>query len=144
MERLLRWLEEQKPNHAPKSPMGKAIRYALGNWQALTRFLGDANIDPDNNKAEGALRRTLTPAAASRRAPSRWEAAARARKSRLTRSNGATRRRSSGRGDRGAGTWAHMSHRACKARGLQGAALGAVASSWSTSSTPPRKDLRHE
>jgi transposase len=37
--------------------MGKAIRYALGNWQALTRFLDDPNIDPDNNKAEGALRR---------------------------------------------------------------------------------------
>jgi transposase len=57
MDRFFCWLEEQKPNHVPKSPMGKAIRYALGNWQALTRFLDDANSDPDNNKAEGALRR---------------------------------------------------------------------------------------
>ena len=57
MDRLHSWLEEQKPSHVPKGPMGKAIRYALGNWQALTRFLDDANIDLDNNKAEGALRR---------------------------------------------------------------------------------------
>jgi transposase len=48
MEDLHSWLEEQKPHHVPKGPMRKAIRYALGNWHALTRFLDDPNIDPDN------------------------------------------------------------------------------------------------
>ena len=36
--------------------MGKAIRYALGNWTALTCFLDDPKLPPDNNAAESALR----------------------------------------------------------------------------------------
>jgi transposase len=40
----------------PKSALGKAIGYALGNWTALTLFLGDGRIEADNNPSERALR----------------------------------------------------------------------------------------
>lgn len=50
------WLEEQKPLHAPKSPMGKAIKYTLNNWEALRVFLTDAKIALDNNISEQQLR----------------------------------------------------------------------------------------
>jgi transposase len=36
--------------------MGVAVRYALKNWQALTRFIRDVRIPPDNNRSEAALR----------------------------------------------------------------------------------------
>jgi transposase len=50
------WLEEQKPVHPPKGPMGKAIAYTLNNWAALTVFLDDAAVPVDNNASERALR----------------------------------------------------------------------------------------
>jgi transposase len=56
MERLHSWLVERKDQHAPKSPMGSALRYAVNNWTELTRFLDDARIPPDNNRSESALR----------------------------------------------------------------------------------------
>jgi transposase len=56
MDRLQSFLAEQKPRHLPKGPMGKAISYILGNWKALTRFLEDARLPPDNNRSESALR----------------------------------------------------------------------------------------
>lgn len=40
----------------PKSPIGKAIRYALGQWAELTRFVDDGAIPIDNNATERALR----------------------------------------------------------------------------------------
>ena len=57
MAQLRKWLDEQRPQHVPKSPMGRAVGYASDNWKALTRFLVDAKIAVDNNKAESALRR---------------------------------------------------------------------------------------
>ena len=36
--------------------MGNAINYTLKNWQALTRFITDTAIPPDNNRSERALR----------------------------------------------------------------------------------------
>ena len=56
MARFKAWLEEQKPLHQPKGPMGTAISYALNNWAELTHFLGDARVPPDNNRSEAALR----------------------------------------------------------------------------------------
>ena len=56
MNRLKALLEEQRPLHQPNSPMGSAISYALNNWEALTRFLENARIPPDNNRSESALR----------------------------------------------------------------------------------------
>lgn len=56
------WLLAEQDNHSPKSPLGKAIRYALGSekhprWPDFERFLGDPRIPLDNNASERALRR---------------------------------------------------------------------------------------
>ena len=56
LDELHAWLIEQRPRHLPKGPMGIAIRYMLGQWGPLTRFVDDENIPPDNNRAEAALR----------------------------------------------------------------------------------------
>ena len=40
----------------PKSPLGQAISYALGNWQALCRYVEDGDLSIDNNLSERALR----------------------------------------------------------------------------------------
>jgi transposase len=40
----------------PKSPMGLAINYCLGNWEALTRYADDGDLDIDNNASERDLR----------------------------------------------------------------------------------------
>jgi transposase len=51
------WLDEEASKVLPKSPMGEAITYALGQWEALTRYLEDGILEIDNNRAERALRR---------------------------------------------------------------------------------------
>jgi hypothetical protein len=51
------WLDEEAPKVLPKSPMGEAITYAFGQWEALTRYLEDGILEIDNNRAERALRR---------------------------------------------------------------------------------------
>jgi transposase len=50
------WLAAEEPKHPPKSPLGQAIRYTRGQWDALTRFLDDARLALDNNASERALR----------------------------------------------------------------------------------------
>ncbi len=50
------WLLEQKPQHLPKSPMGGAISYALGQWPALQVFLENPAVPIGNNASERALR----------------------------------------------------------------------------------------
>jgi len=49
---LMAW----KDHVLPKSPTGKAIGYALGQWTALLRYLDDPILDIDNNLAERTLR----------------------------------------------------------------------------------------
>ena len=56
MAKLMTWLYQQQPLHNPQGPAGKAISYTLNNWKALTRFLENARIPPDNNRSESALR----------------------------------------------------------------------------------------
>jgi transposase len=50
------YLEREQPQVLPKSPEGKAIAYTLSNWKALTRYLGDGDLEIDNNGAERSLR----------------------------------------------------------------------------------------
>lgn len=50
------WLDAEQPRHPPKSPIGEAINYALGQWDALTLFLTDQHLPVDNNASERALR----------------------------------------------------------------------------------------
>ena len=40
----------------PKSPAGAAVRYALNQWEALTRFLEDGDLEIDNGATERANR----------------------------------------------------------------------------------------
>ncbi len=50
------YLRREQPQVLPKSPIGEAIRYALGNWEALRRYTQDGDLAIDNNGAERALR----------------------------------------------------------------------------------------
>lgn len=50
------WLQAQKADVLPKSPMGQAIDYCLSNWTALTRYTENGELAIDNNAAENALR----------------------------------------------------------------------------------------
>jgi transposase len=50
------WLAANKLRLSPKSDLAAAIRYALGRWTALARYLGDGRLEIDNNAAERAIR----------------------------------------------------------------------------------------
>ncbi len=50
------WLEQTLATLSQKSATAKAIRYVLGRWVPLTRFVDDGRIEIDNNAAERALR----------------------------------------------------------------------------------------
>lgn len=50
------WLTEQLPTLSRKSVTADAIRYAMNQWQALTRYLDDGEIEIDNSAAERSLR----------------------------------------------------------------------------------------
>jgi transposase len=56
MDNFKSWLDAEQPRHPPKGPMGEAISYALGQWDALTLFLTDPHLPIDNNASERALR----------------------------------------------------------------------------------------
>lgn len=53
---LHEWLGKTVTTLSKKSELAKAIRYALSNWIALTRFCEDGRLEADNNAAERALR----------------------------------------------------------------------------------------
>jgi hypothetical protein len=50
------WLEQQLTRIPPSGALADAIRYALGRWPALCRFLDDGRIELDNNAVERAIR----------------------------------------------------------------------------------------
>ncbi|BDG05968.1 hypothetical protein AMOR_49640 [Anaeromyxobacter oryzae] len=56
MDDFKAWLDAEQPRHQPKGPMGEAINYALGQWDALTLFVSDPHLPIDNNASERALR----------------------------------------------------------------------------------------
>jgi transposase len=56
MESLKGWLEEILGKLSKKSDTARAVRYALGRWEALLRFCDDGRIEIDNNAAERSLR----------------------------------------------------------------------------------------
>jgi transposase len=53
---LKQWLDEQRPQALPKTPLGQAIGYALNNWAALARYLEQGYLAIDNNLSERTLR----------------------------------------------------------------------------------------
>ena len=56
LESLKQWLEATLGKLSRKSDTALAVRYALGRWEALLRYLDDGGIEIDNNAAERALR----------------------------------------------------------------------------------------
>jgi transposase len=56
LDALFDWLEGQREQVLPKSLMGVAIGYALGNRAALTRYTEEGFLSIDNNASERALR----------------------------------------------------------------------------------------
>jgi transposase len=56
LEALPARLAAMREKHLPQSPLGKAIRYTLGEWQPLTRYLEDGRLEIDNNLTENAIR----------------------------------------------------------------------------------------
>jgi transposase len=53
---LERWQKARR--FLPQSSMGKAVSYALGQWESLEIYLQDAQIEIDNNLVENAIRPT--------------------------------------------------------------------------------------
>ncbi len=63
LERLKKFLDEQKLVALPKSQFGQAINYALNQWPALVLYTTDGALEIDNNRSE----RTLRPCAIGRK-----------------------------------------------------------------------------
>jgi transposase len=53
---LKKWLDEQRPVALPKTLLGKAVGYALNNWEALQRYVEQGYLAIDNNLSERTLR----------------------------------------------------------------------------------------
>jgi transposase len=52
-----KWLEAQRPEVLPKSPVGEAIGYAVNNWEALRRYTEAGFLAIDNNVSEREMKR---------------------------------------------------------------------------------------
>ncbi len=50
------WLEAKLATVSRKSATAEAIRYVLGRWEGLTRYLGDGRIEIDSNAVERTMR----------------------------------------------------------------------------------------
>jgi len=59
LRKLHQYLLKLQPEVLPKSPSGAAVRYALNQWEALTRFLDDGELEIDNGATERANRISL-------------------------------------------------------------------------------------
>ena len=56
MDKIKDILVARSETTPPKSLLGKAITYALGQWDRVTVYLEDGLLGPDNNPAENAIR----------------------------------------------------------------------------------------
>jgi hypothetical protein len=57
LEQFHLWLETQRLQVLPKSPLGEAVGYALHNWTALIRYTEAGFLAIDNNVAEREMKR---------------------------------------------------------------------------------------
>ena len=57
LDKFKTWLDEQRDQVLPKSPMAEAIGYALNNWTALIRYTEAGFLSIDNNVAEREMKR---------------------------------------------------------------------------------------
>jgi transposase len=56
VEEYKAWLDIQVMRALPKSALGKAIGYSLGQWTKLTVYLTDGRLEISNNKAERSIK----------------------------------------------------------------------------------------
>ena len=56
LDAFLAWLDIQKDQVLPKSPLGRAINYCLNRWDKLVIFLEDGQLELDNNRAERSIK----------------------------------------------------------------------------------------
>ena len=54
------WLEGERPNVLPKSPLGGAFGYLRNNWEALKRYTGSGYLSIDNNVSEQHMKTIAT------------------------------------------------------------------------------------
>jgi len=54
------WLETERPNVLPKSPMGGAFGYMRNNWEALKRYTSSGYLSVDNNVSEQHMKTIAT------------------------------------------------------------------------------------
>ena len=54
------WLEAERPDVLPKSPLGGAIGYMQNNWEALKRYTGSGYLSIDNNVSEQHMKTIAT------------------------------------------------------------------------------------
>jgi hypothetical protein len=60
LEQFGTWLEAQRAEVLPKSPIGEAFGYALNNWAAVVRYTEAGFLAIDNNVAEREMNRLAT------------------------------------------------------------------------------------
>lgn len=53
---LYQWMEGYYPGVVPKSPIGKALQYAMKRWDKLCRYTTDGKLEIDNNLVENSVR----------------------------------------------------------------------------------------
>lgn len=56
LDELRAYLIEMQPKTYPKSPLGKAIFYALNQWPKLLTYLEDGRLENNNNRSERAIK----------------------------------------------------------------------------------------
>ncbi len=56
LDELHAYLIEMQPKTYPKSPLGKAIFYALNQWPKLLTYLEDGRLENNNNRSERAIK----------------------------------------------------------------------------------------
>lgn len=56
LNELHAWMTDQYRVVTPRSPLGKALEYALKRWKELTLFITDGQLEIDNNKIENEIR----------------------------------------------------------------------------------------
>ena len=53
---MKQWLDRLSPDVTPKSLLGKAINYALSQWNYVSRYVEDGRLAIDNNIAERGIK----------------------------------------------------------------------------------------
>jgi transposase len=56
LDKLKRWFAATHTSEPPSTDLAKAAGYAINHWEALTRFVEDGRVSPDNNLCEQQLR----------------------------------------------------------------------------------------